>query len=547
MKIPFLSRRPATGRAPRAARWGQTWLGGPARLALAPLAGAALALSFPTPGFWPLAPAALGALFALFVTAAPRRAFCEGLLGGGVFTALLCRWFASVLIDFTSLGRGVAVAACVLAGLIIGTLIGALAWFVARIAARRGRGVALAFAPPLWLALDALRETFPFPFPWGSLGAAWASSPVGPPVAAVVGVYGLSLALLYGAALCAALYLGRRRAALAGLGVWAGLMLGLALGGQAAQNRLGRGPELRVAAVQASLGEAGDPLGHWDAYEKLTREAAQRGAKFVVWPESAVPFRIDDDAAYRAKIEGLARELGVDVVVGSVTAAPAGGYHNSDALVSADGLLGGVQPKRRLVPFGEYLPLRPLFGRVPVIAWEMGEDFKPGDRTVVLAGRHAKVGALVCYEGAYPALAADLAERGAQILANTTNDSWFGASAGPPQHLRHVLLRAAETGRPMVRAANSGVSAIVDRRGRVVASLPIGARGTIVANVELGAGVPPGAAVGGGVETACAIVAAAAILAGFALGRAPRRAPVPDISNDVPAPAPARGEGPNNA
>ncbi len=486
----------------------------------AALAGLGLAVSFPDPGLWPLALPSLGLLFALWVRAAtPRRAAWLGFTGGAVFYGVLLRWFAHVLGEFTALGHGVAWAAVVGSGIVEGALTALPAWATARWSRRRGPGAGLLAAAVLWIGLEVLRRWFPFPYPWGTLAAAWATAPGAPQIAAVAGAHGLSLLLALGAALCGGLVcLAPRRRAVAGLALWAGLFIGLVMAGRIAQDDVSRGRPLRVAVLQASQPEARDEMAKLEAYEALTVEAARAGATLVVWPESAVRYRADSDAAFRARLEALAKRLGTDLVLGSVTAVPGGGYYNSVVLVRADtGYVPDVQPKRQLVPFGEYLPLRVLFGKVPAIAWEMQEDFKPGGTAVPLGGRTAKIGALVCFEGVFPSLAKDLADAGATVLANTTNDSWFGRTSGPAQHLRHTLLRAAETGRPLLRAANTGISVIVDGRGRVLKRLDIGAEGALVADVVPAAATPPGAAVGGAVAGACAIVALAALIAAIFL------------------------------
>lgn len=524
-----VQRTPAPVAPAAAAPAAYTWSTGAWRAALAPLAGAALALSFPAPGLWPLALPALAVLFALWTTAAPRRALAEGFVGGGVFFGLMLRWFAAVLIVFSSLGSFLAFAAVVLSGVIMGTLTAVVAWTIARLAARFGRGPALALAPVLWIAFEVSRATFPFPFPWGTLAAAWARAPGGPAIATVAGSHGLSLVLALGSALGAAWLIsrGHRRIAAAGLGVWCGLALGLTLGGLHARARLPLAPPVHAAVVQGSLSDDDDEQAKLEIYERLTADAARGGATLVVWPESAVSFRADTDLQYRAHLQDLARRLAVDLVIGTVSGAPGGGYNNSDALVRPDLGLTAIQAKRQLVPFGEYLPLRFLFGKVPAIAWEMGEDFKPGRTEVVMHARGAAVGALVCFEGVFPKLATSLAAHGANVLVNTTNDSWFGWSAGPAQHLQHTILRAAETGRPLLRAANTGISAIVDRNGQVLGELPLGERGVLTAALVPGTALPPGAAAGGAVAWACAIVAFAALVAAFFV-RPPR-----DGTNDA--------------
>ncbi|RMF71944.1 MAG: apolipoprotein N-acyltransferase, partial [Acidobacteria bacterium] len=315
---------------------------------------------------------------------------------------------------------------------------------------------------------------------------------------------------------------------LLGLAVLAAVAAGLGAG------RLGRSEgdvRVTVAAVQAALPREADAWGKFLAHERLTIEAARRGARLVVWPESAVPYRLDRHRGYRELVAALARRAGVDIVLNTIEADDAGRYFNAAALVRADGRPGGAYRKRRLVPFGEYLPLRSLFRRVPALAAQAG-DFTPGAELVLLESRDGTVGPLVCYEAVFPALAADEAAAGADLLVNMTNDSWFGWTGGPAQHLAHARLRAAETGLPLVRAAYSGISAIFSDRGRELGRLGLGERGVLTAEVHVG-GRAPGAAVGRALARLCATLAAVA--AALVLVRA-RRADVAPDAEAGPAP-----------
>ncbi len=507
-------------------------LPGPARAALAPLAGVLLALAHPRPG-WGLLLVPGAALFlALAVTARPRRAFGEGWLAGAVFFGLLLRWFGFVLLVYTPLPGETVLAAVFLSGALEGIGTGVLAWTLARLARRSSPALALACAPFLWIALEWSREVFPFPFPWGSAGVALAAVPGAIPVVRLVGGAGLGFLGIAWAALLAA--------PLAGLLPSRRLVVGLA----AATSLVGSasvlvpgpsGPEVTVAVVQGSVPEERGALARLATYEDLTREASGRGASLVAWPESAVPWRIDRAPGFRARIEALARELGVDLVLGSVTAAPGDGRHNSAVLVRADTGLAGIAPKRRLVPFGEYLPLRPLLGDIPAIAAEAG-DFVPGGEQVLLPSRVGPLGPLVCYELVFPGISLGLARAGAGLLVNLTNDTWFGDSSGPLQHAAHARLRAAETGRPLLRAANSGVSLLVDGRGRVLGRLGTGERGVLVARVRTGSGPPVGGLVSRVLEFACATLAAVALLFAAIPGRGSRWradvAPLPGNDKD---------------
>jgi len=122
---------------------------------------------------------------------------------------------------------------------------------------------------------------------------------------------------------------------------------------------------------------------------------------------------------------------------------------------------------------------------------------------VLFPAAPARLGPLVCFEVVFPSLACELASDGAEVLVNMTNDSWFGYSAGPYQHLAHARLRAAETGRPLVRAANTGISTLIARDGRELGALELMERGFLVANVQTGKTAMPGCPVGRATGIAC--------------------------------------------
>jgi apolipoprotein N-acyltransferase len=503
------------------------------RALLAAVGGAALAASFPRPGWWGLLPFALALLFALGVTATPRRAAAEGLVAGFLFHALLLRWFANVITDHTTLGPVVALAAVLASGLLLATLVALVLWTVARLSRSYGPGFGLATAPALWVGLEHAREWIPLPFPWGALAAAPAATRWATEAAAVVGSGGLSLSLAIVSAALAALALGVGRG-LRILAIALAALAAIVLAGSVVASR-SDGPPVRVAVVQASLPRTSPPEAELDAYLALTAEALEAGARIVVWPESATPFRVDKDY-----VELLRREIaagGADLVLGSVTGDPESGIYNSAALVRADGGLVSVSPKRILVPFGEYVPLRSLLSNVPMLVEAPGE-FSRGREAVVHEGTSARIGVLVCYESVFPALAAELEAGGAELLVNITNDSWFGRTSGPEQHLLHGLLRSAETGRPLLRAANSGISVIVDGRGRIVERLGVGERGVLVADIRLASRAPWGARAGRVASAACAILAAV-LLAAAVLRRGDPDPAAPD--RDRPSTPGSRG------
>jgi apolipoprotein N-acyltransferase len=485
---------------------------------LAGLGGLLVGLAFPKPGWGPLVVAGFGVAFFLAAGAhGARRAAREGAVFGFVATVLTLRWFSTPIILFSSLGASIAWTAVVLSGLTLATLAAGLFAIVDAWARRWGPGRALALAPLLMTAYDLVREWFPFPFPWGAPAAALARWGWVQVAAGGVGAAGVSL-LLYAlaAALAAAVTLPRRRAALL-IGAWL-LAAGLAyaLGSSVIP---GPGGRVRVAVLQASLPRDAAASLEWQTYRELTAEAARAGAGIVVWPESAVSYQFHEDGKWAGLLADLAAREGADLVVGGLTRSPSGKYENSSVLVRADRGMVAKAPKRQLVPFGEYMPLRFLFGRIPALANEVGE-FEPGTNPVVFDGRSARIGALVCFEAVFPGLAKDLVDGGARLLVNQTNDSWFGTTGGPRQHFEHGLLRAAETGLPLARAANSGISALVEGGGAVKAELGTGEKGILVADLAFPDRPRPGAAAGRAVAWAALVLTAVALA-----GIVPRRSP----------------------
>ena len=242
-------------------------------------------------------------------------------------------------------------------------------------------------------------------------------------------------------------------------------------------------------------------------YEELTREAAARGARLVAWPETALPGAPDGDAALEARVAALARETGVALVVGAVglrfdEAGELAAFYDSALVYDARGARLDRYDKSHLVPFGEYLPFRALFGRfiravatgaarsdvsagegprslpIPVPRSLPVPDPETGEPVVTL-------GVPICYELLFPDLVRRFAGGGAQLLVAITNDAWYGHTGAPHQFLAITALRSAETGLWTARAANTGVSALIDGRGRVREQTRIFERGLLVGDVPL--------------------------------------------------------------
>jgi apolipoprotein N-acyltransferase len=381
----------------------------------------------------------------------------------------------------------------------------ALTWLAGRQGLARGAGVVLALGVA-WTVMEWLRGHVLTGFPWNLAGYAWAFSDAMIQPAAVIGVYGLSLLTVVLAAMPATLGAPARSRlrALAPVAVAAAVLAALWIAGAARLAEAGPpgsyamvpGVGLRIVQPnidqrrkwQAELREA-----HLARYLDMTVAPGPRlkagplqGAPVThaIWPETAAPFFLEHDSAHRAAV-AQAAPLGGLVITGAPRATPRGArlfrVWNSVLAVDSEGAIAGSYDKFHLVPFGEYVPLRRFIDSfVDVAKITPGAiDFSagPGPRTLRLAGL-PPVSPLICYEAIFPGAVVDPGDRPAWLL-NLTNDGWFGISSGPYQHFEAARLRAVEEGLPLVRAANTGISGVIDPYGRVRTALGLGRAGVI--------------------------------------------------------------------
>jgi apolipoprotein N-acyltransferase len=450
------------------------------RVLLALAAGLLLALAFPSADVSVLAWIAFVPLLWATVELSPGRAFRIGWLSGFAFYLATLYWVINPISGYTSAPLALAVLALLLMAAVLAAYTGA---FVAglRLGERAGVGVVLV-APPLWVALEWLRSYFFIGFPWVALGYSQYRNHNLIQFAEVTGVYGVSaLVVLFNAVIFDVLR--RRTAADRRRQVWTlalltGLMVALPVAGHQRVAALRRTPaagRLTVGLVQGNIdqGQKWDPAfqdAALDRYESLTVDARRGGAELVVWPETAAPFYFQAEGEQRDRLLRLPAAAGVDLLFGS----PAFEYDGADGLrllnraylVRRDGEVAGSYDKLRLVPFGEYVPFQQVLFFVDKIVEGVG-DFAAGRGPAVLALPQGRFGVLICYEGIFPDLSRALVARGADFLVNITNDAWFGNTSAPHQHLAMVTLRAIENRVPIVRVANTGVSAIVDVDGRI--------------------------------------------------------------------------------
>ncbi|MCE2542489.1 MAG: apolipoprotein N-acyltransferase [Acidobacteria bacterium] len=490
-------------------------------LALSATSGVLLALSFPRVGHPAFAWVALVPLLLAVVRArSVAKGFAYGLVAGGVYFAGTIYWIPHVMDEYGGMPGALAWAVHLL-------LVAVLALFVAAfgaglaIVARRHGPAALHVAPALWVTVELGRIHLFTGFPWVLLG--YSQTPVLPvaQLASLAGVLGLSaLVALVNATLAYAVVVGGVRRTRMVAATAAVVLMALGFGAWRLQDDALRsaGAPLRVAAVQGNIAQHDK----WnpvlrdeivDGYLDLTREAAAAGARLVVWPEAATPFAFQNEPLSADEVRQVARATGTHLLIGTTDVRYDGAprYFNAAVMVDAAGNTAGIYHKQHLVPFGEYVPLRRLLFFVSPLVESIG-DFSPGPGPRTLNMDGAAVGTAICYEIIYPDLVRGFVTRGSRLLATVTNDAWYGRTAAPYQHFQQASMRAIELGRYLVRAANTGISGVVDPYGRVVASTPIFERRMLVSDVRLLDGRTLYSRTGDVLAYACAALAALVLM-----------------------------------
>ncbi|HVR97999.1 MAG TPA: apolipoprotein N-acyltransferase [Thermoanaerobaculia bacterium] len=357
---------------------------------------------------------------------------------------------------------------------------------------RRGGLARLFVLPALWVALEWLRTLLFGGFPWNLAAYAWVEVPGALPLSAWIGAYGISfLLLLANAAVAAAVERGegdpwqrRWRPLVVGLGL---PLLLLPLAGRwnvrqldaEVHNGVNIGAPFRL--LQPNIPnlveyDAVQVLANYRKVVDLSLASCQPGS-LVVWPESAAwPLQYGRDPDFQMDLRDMVAR-GCTVLFNSNH--PAGNAFYNSAFLLAPGEAPALRyDKRHLVPFGEFIPFKGLFSWMDKLARNAG-DFLPAESLTLLPWGGEKIGMAICYEVVYPAEVAELTRAGATILVTITNDAWYGDTTAPWQHFRAARFRAAENRRPMLRAAITGVSALIRSDGSVQSQLGVFQEGVI--------------------------------------------------------------------
>jgi apolipoprotein N-acyltransferase len=418
--------------------------------------------------------------FSYLVPATVRQGFVLGWLSGFITYAGTCSWVYHVMHLYGGLSPTVAFGLLILFSFFIGlhhAVFGALLAWAARSRAGFSRK-ALVLAPFLWVAVELLR-TYVVSFPWDLLGTAEIENTSLVRLAAVTGVYGISFEIaLVNAAFAAAFLvrIGRRRTMMS-----AALTAAIVL--QATQlvkfDHFPTDHTARLVQLNLPLNDEWNAENYPKRLPTLVDLSTQpnRGGQapsIVIWPESPGPFFVNDPTFLQAL--GRVSSSGSYVIAGSLgikdqSAKSPQLVYNSAVAVGPNGTVQSRYDKIHLVPWGEYIPYKALFSFAEALTHQVG-TFEPGTQRVPLQLGSTRFGVFICYESVFPGEVREFADHGAEVFVNISNDGWFGESGAPEQHLNMARMRAIENQRWILRATNTGITAVIDPMGRVTNTIP---------------------------------------------------------------------------
>lgn len=436
-----------------------------------------LALSFPKPGLSILAWLAFLPLLYAVKDKSPQSSFKLGFLSGFVAYTAVFYWLNIVM---TTYGKLPFLISCSLTLLMAAYLALFVAAAIGLTRFAEEHSIPPLFTLPFfWVALEYLRAHLLSGFPWALLGYSQYRTLPLIQTADITGVYGVSFLIILANIFLFQLWRwvrGKDGATYPFLAtiVTVSLFLLTLFYGFISLNHENAGKEIKVALAQGNIPQ--DIKWNPDfqeetvaIYERLSRQTAGSGSQLVVWPESSLPFFFQKEDSYSKRISSLAQELNSNLIVSSPALESNSGKErllNSAFLISVDGATLGRSDKVHLVPFGEYVPLATFLPFVKKMVQGIG-DFSPGENITPLVAPFGKMGVLICFEGIFPEISREYVRNGAGLLVNITNDAWFGDSSAPYQHLSMTVFRAVENRVPLVRSANTGITAFIDSRGHI--------------------------------------------------------------------------------
>ncbi len=467
--------------------------------------GALIVLAFPTFNIYPLAWIALIPLLVLLYDKPVGQSFKLGILFGTVYFFGTLYWIYNSLHQYGSISLVPSLLVVLLLSIYL-SFFPALFCMLYSAVIRKTDLPVLFVAPVLWTSLEFLRSYVLTGFPWSSLGYSQYPFLVFIQSADIVGIYGISFMIVAVNGAFADFFIMKKRMRSKPLysrfhtfAGWVILFVALSANLCYGLFRLYQdrpGSQIKVAVIQGNI----EQDKKWDkAYQQSVSEiyrnlsidvvsGTEPGVNrphLIVWPETAMPFFFGANKELSDEHVAFQRDLNAYLLFGSVTMKKeaAGGFSNSTVLLTKDGSVSYIYDKIHLVPFGEYVPLRNLLFFINKLVVGVG-DYIPGDSYTRAVTPFGSFGTPVCYEIIFPGLVRKYFIKGGDFIVNITNDAWFGNTSGPYQHFSMAVFRAIENRKPVIRAANTGISGFIDSSGRILQTSDIFVRTALKADIK---------------------------------------------------------------
>jgi apolipoprotein N-acyltransferase len=466
------------------------------------ISGLLLVLCFPTVDLFPVAWVALVPFLISLYDKGSKQAFRAGMVLGVPYFFGTLYWIYHSINHYggVSLIGSVAIVVLLCLYLSLYTAVFALL-FSATI--RRTKLPALLLAPVFWVVLEFLRSYIFTGFPWSSIGYSQYKFLGIIQIADITGIYGVSFLVVAVNGALADIFLLKKRTrdmplfplsyTIMGFAVLAFFVIFAVVYGQIRLRQERPGREFRASVVQGNI----EQEQKWDPsyqdevlgiYKNLSLEASSSSPSLIVWPETAVPFFFGSEKSYTEDLIDFERRLDSYLLFGSVLVKGKTDHRyllsNSAVLLDKTGRVSCVYDKIHMVPFGEYVPLHKILFFINKLVVGIG-DYTPGDRYIRAVTPFGEFATLICYEIAFPGLVRKFYANGGDFMVTITNDAWFGRTTGPYQHFSLAVFRAVENRKPVIRAANTGVSGFIDSNGRIISTTGIFQRLVLTENVRV--------------------------------------------------------------
>lgn len=465
------------------------------------ISGSLLVLCFPTIDLFLIAWAALVPFLLSLYGKSPKQAFKAGMALGVPYFFGTLYWIYHSINYYGGIPFIGSIAIVFLLCLYLSLYTGIFA-FLFSIAIKKTKLPALLIAPVFWVVLEFLRSYVFTGFPWSSIGYTQYKFLSVIQIADITGIYGVSFLVVAVNGALADIFLIKRRTkdmplfplsqTAIGFSILLLFIISTVIYGQIRLGEERPGKRFRASIIQGNI----EQDKKWEpsyqnevirVYEELSLKAASSSPSLIVWPETAVPFFFNADKAYTQELIDFQSRLNTYLLFGSVLLKGKSDERtvlsNSAVLLGEAGRVSYIYDKIHLVPFGEYVPLQKLLFFIDKLVVGIG-DYTRGDNYLRAKTPFGDFSTVICYEIIFPGLVRKFFSNGGDFMANITNDAWFGKTTGPYQHFSMAVFRAVENRKPLLRAANTGVSGFIDSSGRILSRTDLFQRIALTADLK---------------------------------------------------------------